>query len=152
MEGGLAMNTHPHPDLIGKIYVNPEDSGDLVMEVLPYLPPIPEDVVVRPIGYNRCWAYNASIIRQLIAEQEAQYIPFKGVKHIGHTPATAHNVTLPCGCRTDGATMCDEYRDLQQAAFAALDKHTETGLDADWQAACDILDAMEEHRRPLWED
>ena len=65
--------------------------------------------------------------------------------------STPCNKTLACGCRTDGAVTCHEYYEMEKEAIALLDLYDRYQLEATWQAYCDLLDRLEEHRKELWQ-
>lgn len=57
-------------DLIGRYYIDQEDSGDLVMEVMALSGESRADVWVSPIDSDRTWARGAMAIKRLVEEYD----------------------------------------------------------------------------------
>jgi len=62
---------------------------------------------------------------------------------------TTCNITLTCGCRTDGAAaaQCEVAYKLERAAILYLENYRRTDNETDWQNYCDCLDELERHYR-----
>ena len=58
-------------DLLGKHYIDPHDSGDLVMEVVGF-GPLPNDVLVKPVDIDRVWPRDAKAVRGLVARYDIE--------------------------------------------------------------------------------
>lgn len=60
----------PTPEsLVGYLYVDPGDSGNLVMEVVGVDATFTPNVIVSPLGYERAWPRNAQYLAKIIKGQ-----------------------------------------------------------------------------------
>ena len=83
--------TDTRTTLLGTQYVDPADSGDLVIQVIDVSPQIATDVIVHPLGTERAWPRSASVVQQLVEEQNK---PFEVWYHRRPTYRDDPSITL----------------------------------------------------------
>lgn len=72
MVAPVIVNNVNNDDLVGKTYVDPDDSGNLEMEVVAVCGYYPDrDVWVRPVGQVRMWWRSAASIRALVSKNSS---------------------------------------------------------------------------------
>lgn len=106
----------PNDDIVGKLYIDPEDSGDLLMRVAVIDAAFPDrHVHVQPVGEGpqRIWALNGKILRPLIAAFETQTLP----KMRNALLASADSAEQLRPCDVDRVVRLAKDFGVPQAAF-----------------------------------